>query len=66
MPIIEFIRLGEYVKVCAVDEATGIEAVSILPSTLSKHELQEAALRKLQYVMKKKQDDSSSSGGFTV
>jgi tRNA G37 N-methylase TrmD len=66
MAIIEFIRFGEYVKVSAVDEETGIEAVSILPGTLSKMEMQEAALRKLQYVMKKKKSPEDNSGGFTV
>lgn len=66
MAIIEFIQLGEYVKVSAVDEETGIEAVSILPSSLTKREMQEAAMRKLKYVMAKKNSDGNSSGGFVV
>ncbi len=66
MAILEFIKLGEYVKVSAVDEATGIEAVSILPSTLSRMELETAAIRKLEYVMKKKSEGGSNNGGGDI
>ena len=66
MAIIEFIHLGEYVKVSAIDEATGIEAVSILPKNLSQKDMQAAAMRKLKYVMEKKNSDGDNSGGFVV
>jgi hypothetical protein len=65
MAIIEYTQLGFYMKVCAIDEETGIEAVSILPLSLSQMEMQEAAMRKLKYVMKRKSDENSS-GGFLV
>jgi hypothetical protein len=65
MAIIEFIQFGDYMKVSAIDEETGIEAVSILPSSLSKNEMQIAAIRKLKYVINKKKSDNSS-GGFVV
>ncbi len=65
MAIIEFIHLGGYVKVSAIDEETGIEAVSILPPNLSKSDMTLAAMRKLEYVMAKKKTDNDS-GGFTI
>lgn len=66
MAIIEYIQLGTYMKVSAIDEETGTEAVSILPLALSKMEMQEAALRKLKYVMEKKKTDENNGGGFLV
>jgi hypothetical protein len=67
MAIIEFTQLGGYMKVCAIDEETGIEAVSILPLNLSQKDMTTAALQKLEYVMKKKNsEDGNNSGGFTA
>jgi hypothetical protein len=66
MAIIEFIQLGDYVKVSAIDEESGVEAVTILPTNLSQADMQEAALRKLKYVMEKKKSSGDDSGGFVV
>lgn len=65
MAILEYIQLGTYIKVSAIDEETGIEAVSILPLNLTQKDMQDAALRKLKYVMKKKADENNG-GGFLV
>jgi hypothetical protein len=66
MAIIEYIQLGGYMKVSAIDEETGIEAVSILPLNLSRKDMTTAALQKLEYVMKKKKSDGNTSGGFST
>jgi hypothetical protein len=65
MAIIEYIQLGGYMKVSAVDEKTGIEAVSILPLNLTQKEMATVAMQKLNYVIKKKNSDNNS-GGFTT
>ena len=65
MAILEYIQLGTYMKVSAIDEETGIEAVSILPLNLTQKDMQDAALRKLKYVTKKKADENNG-GGFLV
>lgn len=66
MAILEYTQLGTYMRVAAIDEETGIEAVSILPLNLSKKEMEQAAMRKLKYVLDKKSADSDSGGGFTI
>lgn len=65
MAIIEYIQLGSYMKVSAVDEETGVEAVTILPLNLSQSEMAEAAIRKLKYVMEKKRSENDGDG-FTA
>ncbi len=58
--IIEFIRVGAYVKVSAVDPVTGTE-VSIVGNPASGEEvLKRTALRKLKYVFNKQKIKSSS------
>lgn len=66
MAIIEFIQHGDYMKVSAIDEETGIEAITILPLNLSRADMQTAAMNKLKYVIEKKKSDSNSGGGFTA
>jgi 4-hydroxy-3-methylbut-2-enyl diphosphate reductase IspH len=52
--IIEYVKLGGYVKVSAVDTATGKEACVIVPSYgISEKQMQELAIRKLKYVLQK-------------
>lgn len=52
--IIEMHALGGQVKVTAIDEKTGVEAVIIAPIGLSKQAMQQQALNKLQYLLSKK------------
>jgi hypothetical protein len=54
--IIEFYKLGGHVKVTAVDPVTSREACVIVPSYgISKQQMQEMAIRRLEYVMKKEE-----------
>lgn len=50
----EFTRLGQIVKVCAIDVETKIEAVVMVPASLSEMQMKDHALRKLQYLIDKK------------
>jgi len=52
--LFEVTQIGAYVKITAVDPQTGIEASVTGPASLSPHQLQQAAIRKLQYVLEKK------------
>lgn len=61
--ILEFISVGTYVKINAIDVATGVEATSIAPANLSKHEMENLAKRKLEYVMKNLQ--AKNGGAIT-
>jgi len=49
--LIEFRRIGESVKVSAVDPATGIEVSIIGPASAGKAELSRNAINKLEYVL---------------
>ncbi len=52
--IFEFISIGAYVKVSAIDPVTGIEASIVGNPASGETALRRAALRKLQYVMEKR------------
>lgn len=49
--IFEFIPRGAYVKVCAVDEATGTEVSIVGDARATQAELERIALMKLQRVL---------------
>ena len=57
--IFEFISIGSYVKVSAVDTRSGTEVSIVGDPTRGETALRRVALRKLENVMKKK----SSGGG---
>jgi hypothetical protein len=57
--ILEFISLGAYVKINAIDTKTGVEATAIAPANLRRDEMKTLALRKLEYVMKKKKNSDN-------
>lgn len=48
--IFEFTRIGEQMKVCAVDSATGAEAVVFGPAAAAQADLERLALNKLRYL----------------
>jgi hypothetical protein len=50
---VEFIVQGTVVKATALDPKTGVEASIMGPASASRAALQEAAVRKLEYVLKK-------------
>lgn len=54
--LIEFIRIGNSVKVSAIDPQTGTEASTIGPASASETQLAKAAIAKLRYVMAKQKD----------
>lgn len=54
--IFEFTKLGTYVKVCAVDEETGLEAIVTCPATLSRSNMEQHAINRLNYLKKKKKE----------
>ena len=55
--IIEFVRVGDSVKVSAIDPKTGIETCVITPSHgVTKQRMKELAIRKLNYVINKKKN----------
>jgi hypothetical protein len=52
--LFEFIRVGAYVKVCAVDERTGIEVSMVGDPTRSSDYLKMLAARKLMRVLEQR------------
>ncbi|MDX2027040.1 MAG: hypothetical protein SFW62_00195 [Alphaproteobacteria bacterium] len=52
--IIEYTRVGNSVRVTAVDVATGTEVTFQAPSNASTPDLQRIAINKLTYVMNKR------------
>ena len=66
--LLEFVVQGSYVRCCAIDPITGMEAVAVGAASASKDELSRLAIRKLEYVIAKKLGGGSppSSGGGTL
>lgn len=64
--IIEFIPVGNYVKVCAVCEATGREVSIVGDPKANKADLEALAVRKLNYVMSKEDPQPLPKRGFEV
>ncbi len=58
--LLEFIRVGNYVKVSAVDERTGTEVSIVGDPSRGTEALKRTAIRKLEYVMRR---DRSGEGG---
>lgn len=53
--IVEFMSVGRHLRVTAIDEYSGTEAVIIGDPAMSQEFLKKQALKKLHYVMSKKQ-----------
>jgi len=53
---VEFVVQGAFVKATAIDSQTGTEASIIGPAGASRADLSAAAIRKLQYVLRKQKD----------
>ncbi|MEQ8249241.1 MAG: hypothetical protein RID42_16295 [Alphaproteobacteria bacterium] len=53
--LLEFYRVGNYVKVSIIDPVTNTEASIVGDARASEAELTRLAVRKLEYVMKKNQ-----------
>ena len=50
---IEIVTLGTYAKVTAIDSATGTEVSVTCPASASRAAMEAAAVKKLEYVLKK-------------
>lgn len=61
--LLEFVVQGAYVRCCAIDPVTGIEAVAVGAASASKEELSRLAVRKLEYVLAKKLGGEPPRGG---
>ncbi|WP_417451707.1 DUF6898 family protein [Kordiimonas sp.] len=65
--IIEFIPVGNSVKVCAICEDTGFEVSIVGDRRASQKELEAVAVRKLKFMMAKQDEARAQKGrGFTV
>jgi len=54
--LFEYTQVGNSVRVTAIDAATGMEVTIQVPLSLSNADMQRAALRKLDYVLKKRKE----------
>lgn len=57
--LIEYQRVGSIVKVTAIDPATGTEAVIQGPATAGERMLAQAAIKKLEYLLRQKHGGDS-------
>ena len=53
--IFEFVAQGAYMRVAAIDVATGVEAVTMGPVNAARADLEALALRKLNYLLDQQQ-----------
>ncbi len=64
--IIEFYRVGAFVKVSAVDTATLTEVSIVGDPACGDEALKRAVVRKLEYVLARKNEDGEAPGGLVV
>jgi hypothetical protein len=57
--IVEFVRVGQMLKVVAVDTVTGFEVSMIGDPRVSQQELSRLAVQKLRFMLAKKQQNST-------
>ncbi|WP_282609129.1 hypothetical protein [Pelagibius sp. Alg239-R121] len=62
--IVEFVRLGAYVRVSAMHAPTMIEAIIVGPPSAGEYVLRQNALRKLKYLLSKSQTVGSARPGI--
>ncbi len=62
--ILEFRRVGNAVKVSAVDTATYVEVSIMAPVTCSEQEMTVTAIQKLDYVLAKQNKGGDKLGGW--
>jgi hypothetical protein len=58
--LFEFRRIGNSVKVSAIDPVTNTEVSIVGPSGIGQHALKMTALRKLQWILARKRAEQSS------
>jgi len=64
--IVEFIVVGNSVKVCALDPQTLLEVSIVGPKNISQKQLSNVAIRKLEYMLRKRADEQDNRPGFKV
>ena len=64
--IIEFYRVGAFVKVSAVDTATFIEVSIVGDPACGEEALKRAVLQKLEYVLERRRKGTAQPGGIRV
>ena len=64
--IIEFYRVGAFVKVSAVDTATFIEVSIVGDPACGEETLKRAVLQKLEYVLERRGKGTAQPGGIRV
>ncbi len=62
--IIEFYRVGAFVKVSAVDVATSTEVSIMGPANAGEETLTRVVMRKLEYVLKRQRKDAPAPRGL--
>ena len=65
--LLEFHRMGQYIKVSAIDPVTNVETSIVGSPRVSEQELTRLAVRKLDFVLRKRrgsEEDGSSGGGI--
>jgi len=60
--LIEFIPIGNAVKVSAVDTVSGVEVSIVGPVNASESYLSRTAIKKLEYVLARKRREGGDSG----
>ena len=55
--LFEFVKIGNSVRVTALDTHTGIEAITVVPANLPPEQMKQAALKKLNFLLEKAVDN---------
>ena len=51
--LFEFVKLGNSVRVTALDVKSGTEAITVVPANISQEQMKQAALKKLKFLLEK-------------
>ncbi len=62
--ILEFQKINNYMRVAAIDERTGVEAISLFPTNISRSQMEDQAIKKLKYVLEKRKKEADENGGY--
>lgn len=57
--LFEFQRSGGYVRVCVLDAQTGLETAVIGPASATQSQLEDLAIRKLEYLRRRQQESET-------
>lgn len=55
--LFEYVRVGNSVKVTALEPETRVEASVVVPASLNEDQMKMHALNRLKYVLKKKEEE---------